>query len=219
MATAVGAGAYTYLKPPAAASGTLAVVPITTASIDDAAQMDTSSTLYAIESGASQATFTIDEVLRGSPKTVVGTTSSVSGEILFDAADASSTQVGTILIDARSLATDDSSRTRVLNNQILDTNEYEYISFTPTSVSGMPDEVTVGQPFAFQLTGDLAIRDTTRPVTFDVTATLGSDGKLTGSATSTIQYSDWGITVPDVPFVASVGNQVVLGLDFNASTA
>jgi polyisoprenoid-binding protein YceI len=219
MGSAVGATAYTYLKPPASASATLAAVPLTTMSADDQTQLDASSTLYALQSGASQATFTIDEVLRGSPKTVVGTTDQVSGQIALDPSDASSAQVGTILIDARTLQTDDSSRTRVLNNQILDTNDYEYISLTPTTLSGLPDSVSVGQPFTFQLTGDLTIRHTTRPVTFDVTATLGSDGMLTGTATSTVAYSDWGISIPNVPFVASVGDQVVLGLDFSAATA
>ena len=223
-ASAVGAGAYTYLKPTAPQSGPVEVVPITSMASNDgsfAASSATSdaSTLYAIESGASEATFTLDEVLRGSPKTVVGTTDQVSGQIAFDATDPSSLQVGTILIDARTLQTDDSSRTRVLNNQILSTDQYEYISLTPTSLSGLPETVTVGQPFTFQLTGDLTLRDTTRPATFDVTATMADDGTLTGTATSTIAYSDWGISIPSVPFVASVGDQVVLGLSFNATNA
>jgi polyisoprenoid-binding protein YceI len=217
-ASAVGFGAYSSLKPPASESGPVEVVPITTMNTNDASVVAaTGSTLYAIESGASEATFTIDEVLRGSPKTVVGTTDQVSGQIAFDPTDPTSLQVGTILIDARTLQTDDSSRTRVLNNEILSTDQYEYISLTPTSLSGLPSNITVDQPFTFQLTGDLTIRDTTQPVTFDVTATLGDDGDLTGTATSTIQYSDWGISIPNVPFVASVGNQVVLGLDFNAT--
>jgi polyisoprenoid-binding protein YceI len=174
-------------------------------------------TLYSIESGVSAATFTIDEVLRGSPKTVVGTTDQVSGEIALDLNDPTAAQVGTILIDARTLVTDDSSRNRVLDNEILSTDQYEYISFTPTALSGLPDTVTVGQPFTFQITGDLTIRDASRPTTFAVTATPAADGSLTGSATSSIQYSDWGISIPSVPFVASVGNEVTLQLDFNAN--
>jgi polyisoprenoid-binding protein YceI len=219
-ASALGVGAYSLLKPSAAASGPIEAVPITTMDTNDSVVLaNDGSTLYAIESGASQATFTIDEVLRGSPKTVVGTTDQVSGQIAFDPTDPSDAQVGTILIDARTLQTDDSSRNRVLANEILSTNQYEYISLMPTSVSGLPDSVTVGQPFTFQMTGDLTIRDTTRPVTFGVTATLGADGNLSGAATSTVQYSDWGISIPSVPFVASVGDQVVLGLSFNATSA
>jgi len=219
-ASAVGVGAYTYLKPTAPESGPIAAVPITTMNGNDSSVVAADgSTLYAVESGASEATFTIDEVLNGSPKTVVGTTDQVSGQVTFDPSDPSSLQIGTILVDARTLQTDDSSRTRVLNNQILSTDQYEYISLTPTSISGLPDSVSVGQPFTFQITGDLTIRDTTQPATFDVTATLNQDGSLTGTATSTIQYADWGVSIPSVPFVASVGNQVVLGLDFNATSA
>ncbi len=219
VGSAVGAGAYSLLKPTAAASAPISAVPLaqpSSVATDAAAQTPT---VYEIQSSASQATFTIDEVLRGAPKTVVGTTDQVSGQIAFNTSDPSSAEVGTILIDARTLATDDSSRNRVLNNQILSTDQYEFISFSPSASSGLPKTTTVGQPFTFQLSGDLTIRNTTRPATFDVTVTPAADGSLNGSASSTIQYSDWGISIPSVPFVASVGNAVVLQLNFDATTA
>src|SRR5438477_3926935 len=74
--SAFGLGAYSLLKPTATASGPIAAVPLTQMTSNDAPS-DTASlsagevasqTLYTIESGASAATFTIDEVLRGSPK-------------------------------------------------------------------------------------------------------------------------------------------------------
>lgn len=218
VGSALGTGAYNLLKPTAAASAPITAVPlgVSTSMATDPSQTPT---VYDIQPSSSQASFTIDEVLRGSPKTVVGTTDQVSGQIAFDASDPTSAQVGTILIDARTLATDDSSRNRVLDNQILSTDQYEYISFTPSTSAGLPETVTVGQPFTFQLSGDLTIRNTTRPATFDVTVTPAEDGSLTGSATTTIQYSDWGISIPSVPFVASVGNQVVLQLSFDATAA
>lgn len=224
-AFALGAGAYSSLKPTASASAPISAVPLTTmaSNVDSALATTTShtdtqtSTVYQIQSSGSQASFSIDEVLRGSPKTVVGSTDQVSGQIAFDVSDPSNAQVGTILIDARSLTTDDSSRNRVLGNQILSTDQYEYISFTPTQLSGLPETVAVGEPFTFQIAGNLTIRNTTRPATFDVTVTPAADGSLTGTATTTIQYSDWGLNIPSVPFVASVGNQVALELGFSAS--
>ena len=225
VGAAVGTGAYNLLKPTAAASTPIAAVPLATNSVDLPVTTDASDgasatpAIYEIQPADSQASFTIDEVLRGSPKTVVGTTDQVSGQIAFDSSDPSSAQVGTILIDARTLATDDSSRNRVLNNQILSTDQYEYISFTTAQISGLPQTVTPGQPFTFQLSGDLTIRGVSKPATFDVTVTPAADGTLSGSATTTIQYSDWGISIPSVPFVASVGNQVVLQLNFAATAA
>jgi len=140
----------------------------------------------------------------------------VIGQFTFDASNPAASQLGTITIDARTLATDDSSRNRALGNRILNTNEYEYITFTPTALSGLPNTITGGQPLTFQATGDLTIAGTTRPTTFDVTLTPASDGSLSGSASSTINYADWGVRIPSVPFVASVDNAVTLGITFTA---
>jgi hypothetical protein len=38
-----------------------------------------------------------------------------------------------------------------------------------------------------------------------VTLKPEADGSLSGSASSTIGYADWGVSIPSVPFVASVG--------------
>src|SRR4029079_2920450 len=96
----------------------------------------------------------VDEVLRGSPYTVVGTTDQVAGQIAFDPADPSTAHLRRMLVDARTLTTDDESRTRALGNRILNTDEYEYISFTPTQLEGLPGSATIGQAFAFQATGE-----------------------------------------------------------------
>jgi polyisoprenoid-binding protein YceI len=204
----LGVTAYNYLKPTAAASAPIASVAL-------AAPQTSSGTVYQLQS--SQARFIVDEVLRGSPFTVVGATDQVAGQLAVDTSNTSTAQLGTILIDARTLATDDSSRNRALGNQILDTNQYEYISFTPTAISGLPAQLTVGESYAVQLSGDLTIKDVTRPTVFDVTVTPTADGGLAGTATSTIQYAGWGVSIPSVPFVASVDNQVTLQLDFMAS--
>jgi hypothetical protein len=52
-----------------------------------------------------------------------------------------------------------------------------------------------------------------------VTVTPASDGSLDGTATTTIVYTDWGVSIPSVPFVASIGDEVVLQLDFSAMAA
>ena len=150
------------------------------------------------------------------PKTVVGVTDQVAGEILYDPADPSSAQVGTILVNARTLATDSGGRNRALGNQILDTGDYEFISLTPTAISGLPDTAQVGEAVTFQITGDLTIRDVTHEVTFEATVVPISEDRLEGTATTIIIRDDYGITIPNVPFVANVGEEVVLEIDFVA---
>lgn len=172
--------------------------------------------LFAIVQAESEARFMIDEVLRGEPKTVVGVTDQVAGEILYNPADPSSAQVGTILVNARTLATDSGGRNRAIGNQILDTGDYEFISFTPTAISGLPDTAQVGEAVTFQITGDLTIRDVTREVTFEVTVVPVSADRLEGTATTIIIKEDYGLTIPNVPFVANVSEEVVLEIDFVA---
>ena len=78
--------------------------------------------IYQIVPGESSVRFELDEELRGNPITVVGETDQVAGEIAVDLAELSSTQVGTIQINARALATDNDFRNRAIKNEILNTN-------------------------------------------------------------------------------------------------
>jgi polyisoprenoid-binding protein YceI len=161
----------------------------------------------------------IDEVLRGAPTTVVGATDQVAGQIAIDPSDPQSAQVGTIQINARTLATDNDFRNRAIKNAILRTDSFEYITFAPTAISGMPESVAVGEPIAFQMTGDLTIAGATQPVTFDVTVTPLSDTELSGTASATVRYRDFGLAIPDSPQVDTVADEVRLELQFVAETA
>lgn len=205
----IGVAAYSYLKPTLAASG-----PIQAAAITPAATAGT--TVYTIDQASSQARFIIDEVLNGSPKTVVGTTAQVAGQLAVNAAAPGTAQVGTITIDARTLTTDSDQRNQAIKNRILNTDQYEYITFVPTAVTGLPASATVGQSYTFQVVGQLTIAGQTHQATFTVAATPTADGKLQGTATTTIAYADWGIGIPQVPFVTGVGSTVKLELDFVA---
>lgn len=164
----------------------------------------------------SEARFIIDEVLNNAPKTVVGTTNQVAGEIAVNPSDPSQSRVGTIQVNARTLATDSNFRDRAIKNQILNTDAYEFVTFTPKQLVGLPPQVATGQSYTFQIVGDLTIRDVTREVTFDVTATPVSDARLEGTATTTIRYADYGISIPQVRQVASVADEVRLEIDFVA---
>src|SRR6266508_2907393 len=87
---------------------------------------------------------------------------------------------------------------RALGNRTLNTDEYEYISFTPSALAGLPQSASVGQPFTFQVTGDLTIKDVTKSATFEVAVTPSVDGALAGTATTTINYADWDVSIPSV---------------------
>jgi polyisoprenoid-binding protein YceI len=172
--------------------------------------------IFEIVQAESEARFIIDEVLRGSPVTVVGVTDQVAGQIAIDPANPAASQLGEVRVNARTLATDNDFRNRAIRNQILDTNTYEFVTFQPTELVGMPDTVAVGQPFTFQVVGDLTVKDVTQSVTFDVTATPVSETRIEGLATTTFPYRDFGVSIPEVPSVDLVADDVTLELEFVA---
>ncbi len=175
--------------------------------------------VFTIDSAASQVRFQLDEDLRGERKTVVGTTDQVAGQISVNLADLSQTQVGIIQINARTLATDNDFRNRAINNEILDTGQFEFITFTPTGIEGLPASATVGEAISFTLVGDLTIRDITLPATFNVEATAVSETQITGTATTVINRTDYDLQIPSVPSVANVEEEVELYIDFTANAS
>lgn len=213
---ATGAVGYDVFNPTAAASAPIEAVAISSQALDGA---NAAVPRYEIAAGSSEARFVIDEVLNGAPFTVVGSTDQVAGQIVLDPDDADAAQVGTILINARTLATDSTQRDRAIQNRVLNTEEHEYVSFTPTQVVGLPSSLDEGQTYAFQIIGDLTIRGVTQPATFDASVTPASSERLEGTAATTIAYADWGIGIPQVPMVASVADQLTLELDFVATAA
>lgn len=181
-----------------------------------APQQSADTPIYELDPAQSEARFIINEVLRGTPTTVVGKTSNVAGQIAFAANDPASTRVGQIVIGARDLATDNNFRNRAIANEILHTNQFEFITFTPTSITGLPDSVAVGESYNFQMVGDLMITDQTQEVVFETTATLVDAATLQGEASTTLAYADFGVTVPFAQSVDAVEETVTLELSFVA---
>lgn len=174
-------------------------------------------TIYRISSDESQVRFELDEVLRGQDKTVVGITDQVAGEIALDPGDLSTAQVGTIIVSAAGLETDNGFRNRAIQNFILQTGQYPEITFSPTAIDDLPDGAQAGETINFTISGDLAIRDQTRTVTFSVSATLESNGRLVGTASTSVARGDFGLQIPDAPGVANVEETVELYIDFIAT--
>ncbi len=166
---------------------------------------------------ASEARFYINEVLLGKDKQVIGVTSLVTGEVNFDLANPQATTVGTISIDASDLSTDDSRRNSQIRNRILQTSQFQFITFSPTEITGIPETVAVGDSFDVEITGDLTIKETTQSATFSTNVTVVSETELSGLGSTTIEYADYGINIPKVPLVARVDQEVKLELLFVAT--
>lgn len=165
----------------------------------------------------SQVRFELDEDLRGVRKTVIGTTNQVSGEIAVNTVDISQTRVGMILVNARTFLTDNNFRNRAIQNEILDTGDYEFITFEPIEIQGLPSTGSIGDEFRFSIVGNLTIRDISQSVTFEVAVAVVSETQLAGSASAVINRVDYGLNIPSVPNVANVEEEVELYIDFVAN--
>lgn len=192
-----------------------AVVESTTSS---AAAEPGSGQQFTIVAGESEARFLIDEVLFGAPKTVVGSTNAVTGTFNVDFAGVTASLLE-VEVDLRTLVTDNNNRTRAVHNNILHTNqpEFQYARFEGLAFENLPGSVTPGQPFDFQVRGNLTIHGVTQEALFDVTLTPVSETRFEGLAMMTIVYADYDVHILRLPeSVASVEDITTLELTFIA---
>lgn len=200
---------YVFLRPTADSYEPPATIPLASASAN--------ATIYELVPGESGVRFTLDELLRGQPKTVVGVTGLISGQIALDLADLGTAQVGVIQINARSFYTDDVFRDESLHTFIINSPTYPLVTFSPTQIDGLPEQIGLGDTAVFTLTGNLTIRDITRSVTFDCTAVPVTPTRLEGSAATTINRADFDLAIPQVTQVANVAEELLIEIDFVAT--
>ncbi len=122
----------------------------------------------------------------------IGRTKGVAGDVRVDFANPANSQIGTIVIDVSQLTSDEGRRDNFIRNNFLQSAQYPQATFKPTKIEGLPATVKPGDQITFKVTGDLTVKQTTKPVTFDVTLTANQD-KLTGTASTQIALSDFGV--------------------------
>ena len=212
VGAAFAGGAYLYVARPVAARSSAPE------NVQPETPIAKNFTRYRIESVSTLATFTLDELLRGKPKTVIGETHDVSGDILLDMAAPSNSRVEEVRVNARTLKTDSSARDGAISRLILRSEqaENEFIVFKPGAFQGLPDQIVPEKPFEFDVAGDLTIAGTTKPAAFRGSASLDVDGRLVGPVSASVKRADYNLMIPSVPFVAEVQEDVRLTLTFTA---
>lgn len=172
--------------------------------------------MFSLVGEESEARYIIDEELLGQPKTVVGTTNAISGELTVDPANPAASFIGPIQIEAGTFVTDSNRRDGAVRRFVLQTSQYQFITFTATAYVGLPDAAAIGDEIQFEVTGDLTVRDITRPAIFIVTMQVVSESELRGNAATIIVRDDYELRIPAVPSVANVGEEFIVEFDFVA---
>lgn len=148
--------------------------------------------LYRIDAGQSEAHYEVSETFfQGNRLNLaVGRTKGIAGDVLVDFANPANSQIGTIVIDVSQLTSDEGRRDNFIRNNALQSSQYPQVTFKPTKIEGLPASVKPGDQLTLKVTGDLTVKQTTKPVTFDVTLQPNQD-KLTGTASAEIVLSDF----------------------------
>ena len=175
--------------------------------------------LFRIVPDESEVSFSLGEDLFGQPNEVIGRTNQVAGDLIVDLTNPAASELGTIRINARTLQTDNEFRNRAIRGQILQSaqDQFEFAEFRPSALSGLPDSVAVSDTFSFQVEGELQVRDISQPTTWDAQATLVSEDRIEGTATTTVTRTQYGLEIPSVPSVANVTDEVTLTITFVAT--
>ena len=188
-------------------------VTATPASTTNASGLQT----YSIVPAQTTASYSVyeDLIFQNKPNNdAIGTTHSVSGNFQISTSSAPQVTGMNIKVDLRTLQTDSSMRDRHVQDS-LDTADYPYATFVSVSTQGLPASYTDGQSVSFKLLGNLTLHGKTNAETFAVQGKVV--GKtITGTATTTIYMTDFGIQPPDLANIAIVQNKTVIALDFTA---
>lgn len=215
--TATPAPASAQSTNPAPTSIPSAQVPVTGATPTTAAA-SANTVDFKLVPGESQVSYTVQETFfnqNNKLNTAVGVTKQVTGDIYGNKTDPSQSKFGTITVDISQFTSDSSMRDNFIRRKFLESSKYPLATFTPTAIDGMPETYTDGQSYSFKVTGNMTVHGVTKPVTFDVTASL-SGTTLSGTATAAVKMSDFGVGPITLAGMLQTQDDVKLSMQFVA---
>jgi polyisoprenoid-binding protein YceI len=168
---------------------------------------------YTLVPAKSEASYSVREQLaqRDLPSDAVGKTNAVSGSITVNPDGTVDSASSKFVVDVTKLQTDSSMRDGFVRRNVLQADQYPQVVFVPTEISGLPSPLPQSGSVSFKVTGNLTIRDVTRPVTWDVTGTI-NNGEASGTATTSFTFEDFNLNQPKVPIVLSLVDKITLNV-------
>jgi polyisoprenoid-binding protein YceI len=147
------------------------------------------------------------------PSDAVGSTNAITGTIVGKTDGTIVSDQSKFQVDLRTLKSDQAMRDGFISRSTLQTNQYPYATFVPTSAPGLPLTLPADGKVAFKMIGNLTIRDVTKPVTWDVQGAVNGN-TATGTATTSFTFEYFDLTRPNVARVLSIDDNIKLELDW-----
>jgi polyisoprenoid-binding protein YceI len=174
--------------------------------------------VYKIVPAESQVTYEVGETFINQSNRfnlAIGVTKQISGEITANKTEPAKSSIGPITVDVSQFTSDSNRRDSAIRGRWLESEKFPQAVFTPTKIDTLPSSYKEGQDYSFKVSGDLKVREVTKPVIFDVTARLTGD-TLSGSAVTTIQMSDFGVGPISIGGMLNTEDKAKLTLQFVA---
>lgn len=146
----------------------------------------------------------------------VGTTRAIEGQFQLNWDDLSAPLgENTFTVDLSTLESNQRLRDNWIRENGPEFATYPDAIFVAERLEGAPESYTMGEEVTFQMVGQLTIRETTQPATFDVTAKL-QDATVTGTATAALKMTSFGIEPPDFANTLTVADDFQIRVEFTA---
>jgi polyisoprenoid-binding protein YceI len=145
------------------------------------------------------------------------TSDGIEGTITLDA-DGSVVAGSKIVVDMTKLRSDQALRDKWLSLFGIETAKFKTSTFVPERATGLPAPLPTNGSWVFTLDGTLTVHGVSKAVSWKAQADRnGRD--LTGSATTTVSWSDFGLEKPQaaVTQVVSVSDEIRLEIAFVGS--
>ncbi|MBI1880129.1 MAG: YceI family protein [Chloroflexi bacterium] len=177
---------------------------------------------FQIVADQSEASYQVQEEFFNRPVNLfnpIGRTNAIEGEFQLTVSNNQVQLAGNqFTVDLRTLTSDDPKRDQRIRGNWLESNTYPWAEFKAISIEDFPAGAAEGQDVSFKLTGDMTIREITKPQTFDVTARL--DGNtFTGTAMTYLLMRDYGFDPPSILGMLQVTDGVTVTVKFVATEA
>lgn len=189
--------------------------PSPTATTASVSQSTGDAVVFQLVPAESEARYRAREQLLGRslPNDAVGRTNAVEGQIVFNSDGTIDSERSRFTVDLRTLQSDETRRDNYIKQNTLEVDRYPNAEFQPTTATGLPWPLPSNGQLQFQLEGNLTVHGVTKPVTWNVQATVEGQ-RITGTATTQVTFEDFGMTPPRVPVVLSLEDTITLELDF-----
>ena len=136
--------------------------------------------------------YRVDESINGFASTAVGSTNKITGDVTIEG---KTVRAAGFTVDTGSFTSDEARRDDQFRGRVMDAAHIPTATFNITSPIQFASVPADGKTVQIAATGDLMLRGTTKPVTFDLLA-LRKNGKIGISGNIPIVFADYGIPNP-----------------------